>query len=511
MYEKITPDLMTGRKDIVTDAQYLTEENVVRVVQKAMTRHQMNVFAIRYLRNYYKGIQPILFRQKDIRPEICNKVVVNRAYEITEFKIGYLFGEPVQFVQRGKCGFEEGVETEDNPVVELNEYMIGESKAESDSELASDMHITGVGYRGIFQKSYDIDVDECPFTINTLDPERTFVIKRNDISHSVLAAVTYIESVDDEGEVAREIWVYTDSEVYTITTQKSGFQNAGVTVEANGVGMIPIIEYPLNHYKMGCFEPALSPLDNLNSIESNRMDGLEQFIQSLLVLKNCDMDSEVFASLRGQGGLLLKSNGGGFEPNAEMLSDDLNQTSTQTMVDNTYNEILTITGVPDREASAGGNTGQALVIGQGWAAAEARAQSTETLFKKSERQTLKVMLSIIKKLDSSNASMSVQTLRPQDVEIKFTRNRTDNLLTKTQGLQGLLESGIHPRIAIATIGMFSDPEQVYEDSIPYMEKWLNATNTSLNSQETATDANTGNATDSGSGLPDTSQPTGTGS
>jgi hypothetical protein len=62
-------------------------------------------------------------------------------------------------------------------------------------------------------------------------------------------------------------------------------------------------------------------------------------------------------------------------------------------------------------------------------------------------------------------------LNLSDIDIKFTRNRTDNLLVKTQGLQNQLEAGIHPQIAIGNVGLYSDPEQVYLDSLPYLEKW----------------------------------------
>ena len=36
----------------------------------------------------------------------------------------------------------------------------------------------------------------------------------------------------------------------------------------------------------------------------------------------------------------------------------------------------------------------------------------------------------------------------------------------------MLEAGIHPQIAIANSNLFSDPEQVYIDSLPYIRnKW----------------------------------------
>ena len=69
-------------------------------------------------------------------------------------------------------------------------------------------------------------------------------------------------------------------------------------------------------------------------------------------------------------------------------------------------------------------------------------------------------------------------LRLSEIDIKFTRNKTDSLLVKTQGLQNQLEAGIHPQIAIAHCGLYSDPEQTYLDSLPYLEKWLIAKATS---------------------------------
>ena len=59
-----------------------------------------------------------------------------------------------------------------------------------------------------------------------------------------------------------------------------------------------------------------------------------------------------------------------------------------------------------------------------------------------------------------------------DIDVKFIPNKTDNLLTKTQAMQTMLEAGIHPQIAITKSGLFGDPEQVYLDSLPYLRnKW----------------------------------------
>ena len=86
-----------GRTVIYSDVDEITDGNVVDVLTKAETVHSKNRTQINYLYNYYKGDQPVLARVKDVRPEINNKIVVNRANEIVTFFTGYTFGKPVQY------------------------------------------------------------------------------------------------------------------------------------------------------------------------------------------------------------------------------------------------------------------------------------------------------------------------------------------------------------------------------------------------------------------------------
>ena len=68
-----------GRLMIKTSVTEVTAENVVDVLQKALTTHYRNRSEIDYLWRYYTGDQPIRYRKKDVRPDICNRIVENRA------------------------------------------------------------------------------------------------------------------------------------------------------------------------------------------------------------------------------------------------------------------------------------------------------------------------------------------------------------------------------------------------------------------------------------------------
>ena len=78
---------MYGRRVITTDVTEITAENVVEVLEEAMKTHDINRSEIDYLWKYFKGNQPILLRKKTVRPEICNRIVENRANEIVSFKV----------------------------------------------------------------------------------------------------------------------------------------------------------------------------------------------------------------------------------------------------------------------------------------------------------------------------------------------------------------------------------------------------------------------------------------
>ena len=71
-----------GRQEIFIPRQEITEETLPKILARAMAIHSTNAAQIHYLWNYYKGKQPILERVKRVRPEICNKLVINHPYEI---------------------------------------------------------------------------------------------------------------------------------------------------------------------------------------------------------------------------------------------------------------------------------------------------------------------------------------------------------------------------------------------------------------------------------------------
>lgn len=451
-----------GRKKIYIPKQDITEKTLPKILARAMAIHTTNAYQIDYLWNYYKGQQPILKRIKRVRPEICNKIVVNHAYEIMNFYMGYVYGDPIQYVQRGVHGAKEGY-SDVNNVSMLNELMMDDDKASKDKTLGEWMLSCGTGYRMCLPSVEENVV----FETEILDPRVTFVVYDTGFGKKPWLCVTYNKKYN-KGMEYYTMFGYTKDlffscEEFNGTYRKYWIQN-------HVLGKLPITEYPLGTIRLGVFEPVITIMDAINNVESNRNDGIEQKVQSFLKFLNCDIEPNKFDEFRDKGLIKIKVPHGSVG-DVEYVEVDLNQTDSQIYVDSLYQKLLQIAGVPDRNASAGGNTGQALIIGQGWSNAEARAKSIELSFKRSEKLFLGMVLNIIK--DTLDVDPALKMLKLWDIDIKFTRNKTDSILVKAQALLNLLEAGVHPRIAFTLCGLFNDPEQAYVDSQPYLNaKWL---------------------------------------
>lgn len=439
---------MHGRRVIKSSEKAITKENVVDVLTKALNTHYLNSSEVDYLWNYYRGKQPILNRTKDTRPEICNKIVENRANEIVAFKVGYLCGEPIQYV--GRNGEDETTEA----ITLLNELMFAEDKASKDQQIVEWQMICGTAFRLVLPDA-DNDEDEAPFEIYTLDPRETFVVYSNQIGNKPLMAVKYCKDSDTQ---ITTYSVYTENRYYLIedTIIKEDKPHA--------LGMIPIIEYPANNARMGAFEVVLPLLDTMNLIASNRMDGIEQLVQAFIKFINCDISKEEYEEFLALGAIKVKSVDGQ-NADVDTVTTELNQTQTQTFKDDCYNSILTICGMPNRNGGTStSDTGTAVLLRDGWSLAEARAKDSEHMFKLSEKQMLKLVLRICRDLSDLK-------LRLKDIDMKFTRRNYENIQSKAQVLDLMLNNPkVHPLLAYEHSGMFTDPESAYTLSMKYYEE-----------------------------------------
>lgn len=442
MASEIFARQLYGRSQIFTDVLEVTHENVCDVLSKALPKHSKNAYDIQYLYDYYRGKTPVRGKTKVVRPEVNHKISENRAYQITEFKNSVCFGEPVQYISRGSVSGALAA------IDELNDFMIETGKEAADRDLGLWMHIAGVGYR----MTLPTKGDAIPIEHHVLDPRYNFIVRNSGFRKLPVMSVTIVER---EGKEDLHC-VYTPNWYFEIEGELNILK-----AEPNPLGMIPVVEYPLNPARLGAFEIALPLLDAINELESNRMDDVQQYVNSFLALLGGSIDDETYAKLEEYKMLCLPTG-----VDAKYLSVAMQQNDIQTLKDNLYQSVLTVCGMPSQstESTSSSDTGAAVLYRGGWSQAEARAKATEIEFKRSERETLKIVLRILR--DTVGTPLAVK-----DIVIKFTRRFTDDILTKVQALQGLLNAGIHPEVAVYTCGIWNDPVDVFMKSKEYMKQW----------------------------------------
>lgn len=437
-----------GRKIAYTGVDQITPQNVAQVLSDTIGIHNRNRTLMDYLYRYYKGDQPILYREKLVRPEVNNKVVENHALETVKFKAGQIYGEPIQYVCKKKKASEETNEQVDR----LNDYLDEANADARNIQLGIYQSAVGTAYKAILKEDeWTKDGDLPPFRIFIPSPQDVYIVYSS-VTGKPMLSVQILKDEDNQ----QYYQCYSSRQYFKI-------QNGAVTESViNGFGGIPIIEYPNNHDRLSDIEIAITMYDAINKYQSDRLNGVEQFVQALMKFKNCEIDEAEFVKMVKLGAVSVKDVGNGTQSDVDLMTAELNQSESQVAKDDIYNNMLIVEAMPNRQSNTGGDTGNAVYLRNGWDFAERDAKLVEAFTKEAEKASARIILNIIRK-----TSMDVN-ISTRDFDVKITRNPTDNMLVKAQALDYLFKNKIHPLIALITCGLFSDPQKVFEMSLPYL-------------------------------------------
>lgn len=440
-------DCNFGRKIIYTRKKQIMETNIVEELNTALAIHNQNAREIDYLDRYYRGDQPILYRKKVNRPEVNNKIVVNLAYELVERKVAGICAEPIQYVLRGTD------EKKSAEITELNKIVDSEDKQDCDIDICRWRSICGTAYRFIGNDENNGKLlDESDFELFSEDPRYTFVAYYPNKKPAFSCQITE----DEDGNTM--YFCFTASMWFEIKDGKI-FRRG-----LNGNGAIPVVEYPNNARRLSDVEISCFVTDAINTLSSDRINGIEQFVSAWIKFVNCEVDKDTFNAMRQEGALVVKSNNGAEnKADVDVMCNELNQTEGQVVLNDLFDKFLSIHGL-SRQGSlhSGGDTQGAVELREGHFDSDLRNAINEPVFKKSERQALAIILNRLR-------IKRKFTLVPSDIEIHVNRSKLNNLLTKSEALKLLLDSGIHYKRAIKTVDLFSDSERVADESKERME------------------------------------------
>lgn len=436
-------------------------EKVIDILVNSISLHDINHNETIYLRDYLYGDQDIKFKVKKTRTDINNKRVENWAYAFLDWKKTFLLGKPIQYAPVNDVNNEE--------ISKLNSYNIYEDKQALDLDIYEDIFIAGRGFRYNFGSPMN-DEDEAPFESINAPFEDTEVVYSSSINHEQL--LSYIKSSKkyictqlntETGLVEQMEKNYDEYNVYTrknmfVINNKDTSNFVVVKTKPIIINEHVITEYYLNRKRMSLLEIGKPIFDDINYVENLDLDDIEAFVNSIMVFTNAEVNQASMEAIKEYGAVSIKSTDQK-KASVEILQSRLKALDTQIYYLRKLSALHNILGVPQATNNgdvSNAETGKAFLTGQGFTSASVRVEGEEQAFKRCDRNSLKVILKICK----NTANSGIISLKVSDIESKFSRDLSDNLLNKTQALLNLTTAQIPPEIRNQVIGLFSDPVSV---------------------------------------------------
>lgn len=471
---------LTGRRRIYSDVEKITTENIFEVLEKAMAIHMKNANEMTLLMRYEKGVQPLV-REKIIRKEVNIKVSDNLANQITEFKLGYVWGQPITYVQRGNKDLRNSTDTEneiqDDGISILNELNDTEYAFSKDQELGRYVEINGVGYQFVdIKKNYN---GLAPFDLVTLNPLFTFCIYRNSALQEKLAGVTFRRTED--GTVYYTVFtpdaryeIKNMQEIVNGEVKKNNWSFMRRNGEKNPFKKIPIVEFNRSTDRTGCFERQISDMNALNVEVSDFANAVAQTTQEVFFGVGFelpkDADGKTQAPVGGQW-IIANSVTNGATPLLKEVSSNFDYSGVQQNIVSKRNMILQKAYVPIQTDPGGGSTGSAMNMSSGWSAAENSACKEEQILRRGKAEIVELEMIAIKNTNFIPFDSPLRELEFSDIKPKFIRNKTYDLATKVNSMVAMIKAGVNGRVAMEQVDLFPDVAQAWADSKKTIEEF----------------------------------------
>lgn len=463
-----------GRKEIFTSEKEVTAKNIIQILRDALPIHEENANRIDFLLRYEEGNQPIL-REKKYRSDINCIVNDNIAAEITDFKLGFMWSNPITFVQRGLN--DDGLPIENKGINQINECYDTEYIKSKVQKLGRFVEIGGVGY-SYTDLNTDYQDGDSFWKYEILDPRFTFVIRSSYyIDHRIMVGVTY--RVDK----------YTNTRHYTCFTKDLRFEiieaskiengkevntwnHKSRSGEENPLHAIPIVEWIRNYDRLGAWERSISEMNNLNLLISDYTNDIEQNTMVIWHTNDVDFPKDKNGETKKpktNDMLQTYTSPDGKTPFVKPLTVGYDYSGMLANIVNRRATILQKCHVPSRGNTSGGSTTGAMDSAIGWNDAENIANLQQSICEGSRMEELKLALICISKSDKASEEISAIKLR--DVQPCTTRTKNYDIATKINAFATGVSHGINGKHMLQAINLFTDVASTWQDSKDLIEKY----------------------------------------
>ncbi|MGL5745794.1 MAG: phage portal protein [Cetobacterium sp.] len=312
------------------------------VLKEWLEWHKEEVKRYEELKRYYLGEHSIGSRSVRIKNNANNKVTVNFCEFITNTLSAYFMSKTVGY---------KADESTEKILKGLNRLNVSD---EHDFELAKSMGIYGHGFEVLY---YDASGN---VRFEQLLPENTFMVyDADELGERKIYAVRYLV----KGSSAKKTYTVSVYDDVNLTTYVLDGKMSIVSTDENQhlYNGIPVVEYKNNDERTGDFESIISLQDAYNILSSDRVNNVENVVNSLLVLVNYNMDeeetSDLVRTLKKHGILTTDEHG-----DAKYISNSIDAGMVEQLRNDIREDIFTISCCPNMsdEKFSGNSSGIAI-------------------------------------------------------------------------------------------------------------------------------------------------------
>ncbi len=367
------------RQDILNEAgNIILDEGEI---SNLLSLHEVEKTRLNKLYHYYTGEHPILSRTPKSASMPNNRVMVNHAKYITDICTGYMVGTPISYT---------GEQLDAMLALYKAAHIYGH-----DTALEKKASVFGHAFELVYAKPEG----QAGFAV--IDPRQAFLVVDDSVEQRPLLGVRYY-TVGNK----TKLFLYSDLE--TAEYIKQGTTLTETCRYRNLFGMIPLVRYDNNEEATADFEDVLSLIDAYNILASDRVNDKEQFVNCLLVLTNCNIDSAAYNKVKEWGVMALNGEG-----RAEYLTKTLNESDTDVLRKGLEEDLHKISMVPALSDSHFSGNVSGLAMEYKLLGFEQKIKIKERFFVKG----LEKRIELISRLLELQAQPT-----PQGVEAVFTRS-----------------------------------------------------------------------------------------
>ena len=459
--------LFNGRKKItipVSKEKFYADPSkyIEHYLGKCVSTNNQNKNDYKILNDYYCGIQEILNKTRLNGDDDNNNIILaNHLFRQVEFKKGFMVGNPISYSLAVS-----DKSTEDLTL--LQRYLKDSDKSSKDIDKYESLYIAGMAVQFIISRTTDYDKkNEAPYELYNKKIGEAFKVYSSDTGEYPLFDVVISEQIDEKFKTKKVYDVYfvlpdLNDGYCVCQTYNDKWQKSGAP-EKQPYKFLPLIEYSLNQNRLGIIELIMLIQDGVNMILSNQVDEIGDFVNAYLVFENQDLGKDWETKVkkyRKSRAILLRTKNPQLPAKLNLLKQAMQNGEINEAVNMFIDMMYDITACPKTSGgvTSGGDTGQARILGNGWESAQNQAQVDTSYLLQFERELLRKILYVCKEVNTLNE------IFVSDIDIKYSINMSNNILTKTQALQNLYAMHMPYEDSLNITG-------VTNDSHGLAEKW----------------------------------------